>query len=225
MVDETSSWDLIELKKFKEACIKADEEYKSTNSVFHLRNKAIALLNLMKYDEVFNIASEIIKITNGKNDSDYIMAGIACWLQGKQKEAVDIWRDGLKTQYTDAAGGIEIPALMYYASVVSGDTNLEKEAISLLKKKYKSKAVANFPGSIAGYLLGKLSEPDLLNSYSSLPNLKTRILCKSYFYIAASYLKLNDKNSYYKNLEKCTANQTYLEKEYFLAIAELNKKG
>ncbi len=91
MGNEISSWDLIELKKFNEACIRADEEYKSTGSVFHLRNKAIALLNLMKYDEVFDIASEIIKITNGKNDSDYITAGIAYWLMGKQKEAGNKW--------------------------------------------------------------------------------------------------------------------------------------
>ena len=225
MNNQYTSWDLIEKKQFELACIKAEEEYNATKDEHYLRNKAIALLNLKKYDEVLKLALELIEITDGRSDSDYILAGIAKCLLGNYLDSVDIWQAGLSTQYTDAAGGVAIPSLLYFAAVKLNDINLEKKAIGLLRKKYKSKRVANFPGAIAGYLLGKINEDELLNTYASMKELKTRVLCKSYFYIAVRNLKDGNMLLYFENLKQCILNQNFLEKEYFLAVGELDKEG
>ncbi len=223
MNSNVSCWDLISQKRFEEACIKADEEYNKTRDEPHLRNKAIALLCLKKYKEVLAIALDLIKLTNGRSDSDYVLAGIANWLVGNYVDAVSVWKSGLDTPYTDAAGGVGIPSLLYFAATKLNDSRLEKEAISLLRKKYKSKRVVNFPGTIAGYILGKISEEELINSSISMETLKTRALCKSYFYIAINALKKNNSKAFVENLQNCKSNETYLEKEYFLAIGELEK--
>jgi len=224
MNTKISCWSLIKQKKFEEACKKADEDYEESNDEHHLRNKTAALFNLKRYQEVLELSTELIRITEGRSDGDYISAGIANWLLNKPNDAVEIWKAGLNTKYTDAAGGVEIPSLMYYASVKLKDYNIEKEAVKLLKRRVRSKVSINFPGSIAGYILGKINEEELLNSYMSFPNLRTRILCKSYFYIAVSYLKKGDKEAFYKNLQRCIENETYLEDEYFLAIEELDRR-
>ena len=104
-------------------------------------------MNLKKYDNVLELATELIRITNGRSDSEYILAGIASWLLDNYTESVEIWKKGLNTKYTDAAGGIVIPSLLYYAAVRLNDRNLEKEAIALLRKRCKSKGSLNFPGS------------------------------------------------------------------------------
>lgn len=225
MAIKMSCWDLIKQKDFYGACKRADEEYAETKSEPSLRNKAIALLNLKKYHDVLAIAGELIRITNGRSDSDYMLAGIANWLLDNYTEAIEIWQKGLNTKYTDAAGGIEVPALLYYAAVRRNDKKLEKEAIKLLKKRCGSKISLNYPGSIAGYILGRISKDELLNSYGSFEKLKTRIFCKAHFYIAVNSLKNGDEEMFYENLKKCIENESYLEYEYFIAIGEIDNKS
>jgi len=226
MCKNISCWELIIQKKFNEACIVADQEYNTSKSLFHLNNKIIALLNLKKYEEALKLSLEVIGLTNAdyKSDADNISAGIAYWLLDRPNDAIEMWRSGLNAKYTDAAGGVEIPALMYYASVVNNDKALEKEAVKILKRKLKLKASVNFPGSIAGYLLGNIDEEELLLSYGPFSNLKDRVQSKSYFYIAVKSLKNGDKNKFYENLEKCVSFESYLEMEYFLAVGELDKR-
>ena len=225
MSNECSSWDLIEQNEFELACKKAEEEYIDTKSEFHLRNKNIALLNLKKYNEVLETAKEIIEITNGKSDSDYIVAGISSWLVGDKREAIQIWKDGLNAPYTDAAGGVEVPLLLYFASVILSNESLEKEATNLLKKKYKSRKSTNFPGAIAGYVLGRINEEEMLDICSEMLALKNRAMCKAYFYIAAKNLKCGNKIQYFENLQKCVKHKNYLEEEYFLAVEELERSN
>lgn len=224
MAIKMSCWDFIKQKDFYGACKMADEEYAETKSEPSLRNKAIALLNLKKYNDVLGIADELIGITNGRSDSDYILAGIANLLLDNYTEAIEILKKGLNTKYTDAAGGVEIPALLYYIAVRSNDEKLEKGAIALLKKRCKSKVSLNYPGFIAGYILDRIDDDELLNSYASFKELKTRILCKAYFYIAVRNLKNGYEEMFYENLKKCIENGSYLEYEYFIAIGELDKQ-
>ena len=141
-----SCWNLIEQKRFEEACLKADEDYKTTKSEAHLFNKVIALLNLKKYEEALRLSLEFIKIAKVSSDSEYIQAGTAYWLLSNYDNAIKTWKNGLNAQYTDGAGGVEIPGLLYYAAVSLQDKSLEKEAISLLKKRFKTKHHLNYPG-------------------------------------------------------------------------------
>jgi hypothetical protein len=219
-----SCWSLIEQKKFEEACLKADEDYKITKSRPHLYNKIIALLILKKYEEAVNLSLDLIKTADISSDAEFIDAGTSFWLLGKYDDAIRMWKAGLNKQYTDAAGGVEIPSLLYYAAVSLGDNNLEKEAVGILNKKFGKKRLIVDIGAIASYILNKIDDEELLNSYGPFINLRERLQCKAYFYIAVRCLKNGNMDGFYENLEKCITNETYLENEYFLAIGELDKK-
>lgn len=225
MSDKISYWDLSQQKDFYGIYKKANEEYAETKSESSLRYKTGASLHLKRYQDVLENATELIKISNGRTDTEYIWAGIANWFLGNYADAVEILKKGLKTKYTDAAGGVEIPALLYYVAIRSNDKKLEKEAITLLKKRCKSKVSLNYPGSIAGYILDRISDDELLNSYASFKELKTRILCKAYFYIAVKNLKNGNEEMFYENLKNCIENGSYLENEYFIAIGEIDNKS
>lgn len=62
---------------------------------------------------------------------------------GNSVEAITIWKEGLNTPYTDAAGGVEVPATLLFAAVSVQDKDLEKEAIRLLKKRSRVKRAIN----------------------------------------------------------------------------------
>jgi tetratricopeptide (TPR) repeat protein len=219
-----SCWELIEQKKFEEACIKADEEYLKGKSLLPLRNKVIALMNLKRYEEVITSCQKIIELTNGNTDSEFIYLGMAKWVLNDIESAIDYWRKGLNAYYTDAAGGIIIPALLYFASVKLKDKTVKKEASRLLKKRWKSRFSVNWPGAVAGFLLNELDDRKFIESVSSEPTLQRRQLCQANFYVALKYLEQGEVEKYINHLTQCTLSEYgYLEDEYYLAIGELDK--
>lgn len=225
MEKKNNCWDLIKQKRFDEAYKVADEEYKKTNSERSLGNRAIVLMNLKKYNEALEDYLEFRKINKFNSDWEFTSAGSVYWILEKHLEAIKMWREGLNKPYTDAAGGVQIPCLLYYAAVSLKNEDLEKEAINLLKKKFKTKKTKiNFPGSIAGYIIGKIDEENLMNSLSDQTILRERQLCKVTFYIAINCLKAGHIERFYKLLEECRFSNAYLEDEYYLAISELDKK-
>ena len=122
-MDEASVWDLIEMEKFQEACVRADSEFQSKGDIFPLRNKVFALLQLDKFDDTIRLSKQIIDLTKGSTDSDFIFCGVAHWLAREPESAIKVWKAGLSAKYTDAAGGVEIPMLLLFAAVKTRDKN------------------------------------------------------------------------------------------------------
>ena len=54
--------------------------------------------------------------------------GVALWWLRRTDEAIAAWRGGLDAKYTDAAGGVELPSLLLFASIRTADPALEKDA-------------------------------------------------------------------------------------------------
>ena len=134
-----SVWSLIQEDKFEEACKKADEDYLITKSSLLLANKTTALIILKKYEESLKLSLEMIDISKGNSDYEFLRAGVSYWLLEKYDEAIKIWKDGLNRQYTDSLGGVDVPAILYYASIFLKDEKLEKEALNILNKKMRNK--------------------------------------------------------------------------------------
>lgn len=227
-MDTSKSYlDLLIEKKYMEAYQVANDEYVNNPTEFNLRNRADSSLCLKNYEDALRDYLEVIQITEGRADADFLGAGTSYWLIGYYSEAIDTWKKGLNTKYTDAAGGVEVPAALYFAAVSQKNESLEKEANKLLRKRWKSKAALNWPGSIAGYLLGEITIDNLINSAISQEfhqTLQSRHLCQAYFYLAVKGLKEGNKLLYLDHLRLCaSSNMGYLEQEYFLAIGELDK--
>jgi hypothetical protein len=219
-----SCYELLKQGKYVESYEQADKEYKNSRSAMSLGERAIALMNLKKYKEALNDYFEFGRINNKNSDWEYIGAGVAYWLMDNYEEAIKTWKQGLGKAYTDAAGGIQIPCLMLFASAYINNDLLKTEAVKLIKNKWKTKqAQANFPGSIAGYLLGEINEQSLLDSLSSQPVLRNRQMCKAKFYIGVSCLLNGDKDGFLKYMQQSKMTQAFIEEEYYLSIGEIDK--
>jgi lipoprotein NlpI len=224
-MNEKSVWNLIMENLFEDACIQADEEYRLTPTRFSpLRNKGLALMNLNRYEEVIQLCHLLIEAEHGESSTDFKYAGIAHWFLNQHKEAIELWRKSKNTKYQDAAGGVTPALLLLFASLKLQDTKLEKEAVSLLKKKAKSKLLVNWPGPLANYMLSEIDEENLLKQINEQPSLKARQTCQALFYIALNKLKSSDVPSYHDLLRRCVSQDpvSRLEQEYYLAKGELD---
>ncbi len=221
--EKLDAWQLIQRNEFKQACLKADEDYATTNSVLHLRNKIYALLHLKAYSEVILLTKKIIEIRNGETESDFIYQGIGYWLLDEKLKAVEVWSSATKTKYTDAAGGVGLQVLLYFASVVLKKGELKIAVTKALKKLLKFKTAINWPGPLGSYLLDELTEDDLVSRVSAMDILKERQMCQAYFAIAIKELEKGDQKKYLKRLEGCISfgSLASLEPMYYMAKGEI----
>ena len=82
-----------------------------------LRNRALAYLMLDRFAaalEGYQMARELDG-EQYENSSDCYSVGICHWWMGHADLAVAEWRRAVHAPYTDAAGGVETPALLLYA--------------------------------------------------------------------------------------------------------------
>jgi hypothetical protein len=216
-------WGLIQNGYFDEACIKADAEFAQTGNILLLRNKIYALFHLRKYEESILLSEQLIKLRGGETDVDFIFCGIANWVLGKKKEAVCLWQRGEQSLYKDAAGGVDLQVILYFASVNLQDVNLKKEINKRIKKLLRSKKSVNWPGPLGHYLLGEMEEDAMFSYVSAIPILKERQLCQTYFVISIKELEKGDLEGYKKKLQQSVSYgpPSYLEQIYYLAKGEL----
>src|SRR5947209_1450522 len=75
----------------------------------------------------------------------YGMAGVAQWCLNDRRTAVAQWRAGLHCDFADGAGGITIPLLLFFASVVAPKACSRAEAEDLLIERANDPRVRVWP--------------------------------------------------------------------------------
>lgn len=125
--------------------------------------------------------------------------------------------------YKDAAGGMDLQVILYFASIKLGDDILKKETLKKIKKLLKSKRSLNWPGPMGHYILEDMGKDTLLSSVSGVPILKDRQLCQAHFVVAIKELEKGEIEGYRKKLQDCISygSPSYLEQIYYLAKGEL----
>jgi hypothetical protein len=116
-MEQLAVWELIQKDAFEEACKVADLEYAQTKDIFPIRNKVYALFHLEKYEEAISTIQLVERSENTKADSDAIFLGIADWLLGRKPEAVEVWKKGRDSNYSDAAGGVELEIILVFSAI------------------------------------------------------------------------------------------------------------
>lgn len=222
-MEQLNVWFLIQEGLFQEACKKADLEYEETKNILSLRNKVYALLHLEKYQEAILLSNKIIELRNGETDSDFVFCGIANWLLGNKSEAVQQWHNGESCKYTDAAGGVELQVILYFAAIRMKDETLQSGVVKTLKKLLKSKRSSNWPGGLGKYILGEITEEAMVANIPNIPILKERQLCQTNFVVAIKELEKGNTSEYKKKLQASIAYgpSSYLEQAFYLAKGEL----
>ena len=185
---EQSVWSLIQNNEFEKACEKSDEEYRTTGDMLSLRNKVYALFHLRKYNDANSLSEKLIEYRKGETSSDFSFSGIAYWILGNTTKAIQAWQQARNSLYKDAAGGIEIEVLLYFAAVKTGQEKLKLDAIRKVKKLLRTKRATNFPGPLGHYLLEDITDKELLSYVATVPILRERQLCQAHFVIAIKNL-------------------------------------
>ncbi len=158
-------------------------------------------------------------------DTHFLAQGIAYWFLNQPDRTIEVWQQGLKAPYTDAAGGVELPALLLYAAERLSDATLRNKALRLLKKFTKGRRRA-WPGDVAPFLLGKIDSQELLRDVQARKSerLKGRFQCQADFFIGLrAYIK-NDKAAFAQAMLRCSENPNGdLHHEFYLAHWEVER--
>jgi tetratricopeptide (TPR) repeat protein len=214
-------WELIEAGEFEKASQLASDEYRDSGDIFPLFNKRIALMNLKKYDEVISLSKYILNETNFEGSTDYVYCAIAYWLLGRYSDAIDNWTKAWSCKYQDASGGVSVLVYLYFVSICTRDSALNKRT---LKKLAKINNV-NWPAPISLYLLNKIDRNQMLSCVDTVPILRERQMCQADFASAIKSLENNNDELYKFYLEKAieTPQRKYLEEMLYLAKGELER--
>jgi hypothetical protein len=98
---------------------------------------------------------------NAPADSTFGMAGAAAWCLGDEKLAIKYWRNGTTAGYAVAGANTRTELLLFAASVLKPDSFSAESAEELLLKKASHLRVKNWPGPIAQYILGTVSDEEV----------------------------------------------------------------
>lgn len=216
-------WKLIVNGEFEKACKVTDQEIETTGNNINLRNKIVALMHLRKYEDAILEANKMIDLRNAETDWDFIISGIASWLLNDKTIAIKMWQDAEQCIYFDAAGGVDIQAYLYFASIKLNNGDLKKRSIDRLRKLLLEKQAADWPGPLAHYLLDEISEAELLNYARTVFPLTPRRMCQANFVRAIKELETGAINKYKEKLIDCIKDgpDAYVESMYYMAKGEL----
>jgi len=220
-MDSFSEWSLMEKGQFELAYEKITKHIVEdpTSILRYIYNRGLCLLNLENPEQALLDFQKLIELRQS-SDSGYIGAGIALWWMDRKTDAVRMWQNAINSHYTDAAGGITIPALLFFAASRLDESNLEKDSIRLLRTKSKTKRATAWPGPVAKFLLGQITEEEFLEKAYQWPTLQSRTLTKAHFWIGVDQYRQGDIESYRYHLHQARSGHI-LEPEYYLAKVEL----
>jgi hypothetical protein len=111
-----------------------------------------------------SVARMAIERFPGESQDSYDDLGVCEWLLGKKSAAIEAWRGGLHTDYRDPAGGIYSRLNLWWGGVMSGKRAVVQEALGHLEDALTSLRATNWPGPMARYVVGQISETELLEA-------------------------------------------------------------
>ena len=120
-----------------------------------------------KFAEVAEFADAENKSSHYIRSTTHAIAGTARWCMGDIGGAVTRWRAGLKPDYADANGvGIEIPLLLFTASVLEPSCVEQDEILKLIETKSKDRRI--MPQSWPLIPPG-MSEDEIMKIFENMP--------------------------------------------------------
>ena len=220
-MESISEWNLMEMGQFELAYEKITKHIVDDPKriLRYIYNRGLCLLNLEKPEQALLDFQKLIELRQ-TSDSGYIGAGVALWWMDQKTQAVQIWQNAIDSRYTDAAGGVTVPALLFFAASRLKELNLEKDSIRLLRTRSKTKRASAWPGPVAKFLLGDITEEELLQKVYQFPTLQARMLTKANFWIGVDHYRDGNIESYRYHLNQTRAGHI-LEPEHYLAKVEL----
>jgi tetratricopeptide (TPR) repeat protein len=218
-------WELVEDGRFREGLPFLERAFAVRRWPASLNAIGIAKLGLEDYDGASESFNYVLQNSPREAESNYIYVGLCEWCRNRPQRAVEIWQNGIGSQYADAAGGMSIPLLLIFAGAVLNDSAVpelaEREIMGRMEKFGN-----NWPAPLAKYMLGMISRSDVEDYITS----RTQALQKRYFplfefYRGVAALRTGDGTAYREALADFTSETHHrICPEWFLARHELRRE-
>jgi hypothetical protein len=225
-----SAWEQLKSGLYSEAVTGFSEELRNSPSTPTFNNRGMAYLHLGDYDAAMADFRSADALSSAALHTvcDGDMCGVALWMAGREGEAVATWLAGVEAalagtvRYGDAAGGVTIGNLLLFAGVRLDDKYAIASATRLLRKRFRTKQSAAWPGPVSRYLLDLVSESDMLAAVSHVPILRERQLCQARFYVGVHAFSVGDRAAYFQTMREAyeIGRVAKLGAEYYLALHE-----
>ncbi len=231
MVTTLDMWEEFMRKPSIESVSLFENEYKQSGDIPTLRNLNLVLMDIGNWQHAKSNFEKIIEKSERTNDGDLIEIGMVNWFMGNELTAIDFWKQACDAEYTDAAGAIDGPLILWYAGQRLGDQKLVNKSLKRLKKFWKVKdyrlLAKEWPGTtaIAGFLLDKVPEYVFLNDWKWSPgSLEYRRLCRANFWVGMKIMNQSEEKAIQHFKTAFSENKiAILEYEYFLSKWEYSR--
>ncbi|HVX14138.1 MAG TPA: hypothetical protein VHC22_23330 [Pirellulales bacterium] len=137
--------------------------YRQKPDAANIMQLGSALLLVEDYDAAWHHFQQAIQTYRWSMDSFHLGAGAADWCLVRREAAVAEWDRGLRCGYSDPAR-LNVPLVLYFASVLAPDLYPDVDARILLIKRADHAMAQYWPGPIAQYLLGRIDEAGLMSA-------------------------------------------------------------
>lgn len=180
-----NAWTLIRSGATDAALQQMMQAYSRDPNASHAMQLGVAYLWIEDYRAAWEHFSDINHRHPHRTDAFYGMAGVAQWCLNKPRDAVDEWRDGLKCEFVDVAGGVTLPLMLYFASVMDPSTYPQSEATKTLESRADDGRAEIWPGPLAAYVSGRLDESEIWRACDGDDESDTRLrIWLTGFYVA-----------------------------------------
>lgn len=209
-----------------------------------LGGRGMAFADLADYDSALADFRTVaaLKDPRSRASSEYIIEGVCLWCLGHTADAIVVWEEAARAPFSDAAGGVQPPAMLLYAGTRRHDIQVEKRALFVLRSKWRNHlrrlqrsmavptmstrggldytGLGNWPGPIVPHLLGLTDRSELYRAadLASDPTVKGGRRCQADFYAAVRSLRIGDTDAFQMAITRCaTSPFGYLQEECHLA--------
>jgi hypothetical protein len=147
-------WQLLQTGRDSEAICQLRNAYERKGT--HVMDLGVAYLWVRDCQAAWEHFNSL-NVRRPKHISSYYgMAGAAKWCLDDPEASVREWHTGLKCAYADGAGGVQVPLLLFLASVVKPELFEREEAERLLAIRVENPLIRNWPGPLAEFVSGRI---------------------------------------------------------------------
>lgn len=244
-----SPWQALELSRYEEAIQLFTQGYAQSQAISLLSGRSLTYLAANRPRQALADLEEVVARTEKRfaSDSNFAFLGICHWYLARPDFAIAQWQAGLNAPYVDAAGGVLLPTILYYAGIRLGDGKLEKEAQRLLRahwqkfvrrikrrkdptqrtsRNFADPDLSGWPGAVVPFLLGQGDSAWLLHQArnANSETLSLRHECQAQFAIAVDALRSGNHDLFAASMAACAHNpKGSLQAEQYIARWEVRK--
>lgn len=227
MAVKATGFELLTAGRYEEALSAFQTQYAQRRSDGVLNNVGFSQLALRRFDEARDTFDQVLS-RHRDWGSQFGHCGVVRWIQGDRLAAVKLWEEGLEATYQDAAGGLQLPLLLYFAGVRAPDVTSASGARDVLAARANDiRAAGQWPTPIAQFLVGsKTLEALRTTSAASDAGSEVRRSALVEFYAAVRALESRDQEAWKRGVGACAANRGAEQvNEWHLARAEAASSG